>query len=449
MNNIKIEMPDDVKTIINTLKEHGYEAYIVGGCVRDEILGRKPNDYDITTSAEPSQVKALFDKTIDTGLKHGTVTVRINHVNYEVTTYRIDGKYSDNRHPESVTFTKSLKEDLQRRDFTINAFAYNDEEGLIDYFGGKEDLEEGLIRAVGIPEHRFEEDALRILRVVRFSAQLGFEIEEKTKKACKDEAELLRNISEERIRDELVKIIMSDHPEKLIECYEFGITKIILPEFDLMMETSQENPHHIYDVGRHTIVALQNSPKDLIVRLTLLFHDSGKPATKSLDKNNIAHFFMHGVEGEKITKEALRRLRFSSKIVDTVSFLVRHHCDEFKAEPKYVRRAIRKITPELFISFLDIQKADVLAQSQISKDAVLKNNSRCRRMYKEYMKEQDCFSLKDLDVNGNDLIKLGFKGKQIGTILAYMLDYVVDNPEKNNKSFLLDNIDMFTKNIEK
>ena len=441
--NIKLTIPRDVKEIIDVLNSNGYEAYMVGGCVRDELLDRKPNDYDITTSAEPLEVKKIFSKTIDTGLKHGTVTVRWNSQNYEVTTYRIDGEYFDNRHPQEVTFTKSLEEDLKRRDFTINAFAYNDDTGVVDYFNGIQDLEKHIIRAVGDPNKRFQEDALRILRAVRFSAQLNFTIEEKTRLACSEEVYRLKNISEERIRDEIVKIIMSDHPEKLIDAYKLGLTKIVFPEFDLMMETKQETPYHLYDVGTHTIVALQNSAKDLITRLALLLHDVGKPITKTIDESGKAHFFNHALEGEKIARNVLRRLKFSNKIVDTVCFLIAHHSDEFISQPKYVRRAIRKISPELFPYYLDIQKADVLGQSDMTKDLVLKDNEKIRELYEEYIKENDCFSLKDLAVDGNDLLSLNIKGKEIGYILNNMLNFVVDNPSKNTKDFLLNNIEKF------
>lgn len=449
---IKIAIPEEVHEIIETLQDRGYEAYMVGGCVRDALLGRIPNDFDITTSAEPAEVKMLFSKTIDTGLKHGTVTIRINHKSFEVTTYRIDGKYEDNRHPSEVTFTKSLKEDLKRRDFTINAFAYNQKEGLVDYFDGISDLHNKVIRAVGDPHLRFEEDALRILRALRFSAQLDFLIDHETEKACSDEAYRLSNISAERIRDELVKLLMSDHPEKLLDAYRLGITKVVLPEFDKMVETSQETPYHLYDVGRHTVVALQNSPKDMITRLAVLLHDTGKPATKTIDDKGVAHFYNHQVESAKIAEEVLRRLKFSNKVISTVTFLVLHHSDEFIPAPKYVRRAIHKLSPELFPYYLDIQRADVLAQSKLTQDKVLADNAKMKELYDEFMREKDCFSLKDLAVNGKDIVKKGIRGPKIGITLDNMLNYVIDNPDKNDKKFLLDNISLFipdTANKEK
>ena len=241
---MKIKLPDNVKMILDRLHEAGFEAYAVGGCVRDSILGRIPGDWDITTNALPQDTKKLFKRTIDTGIEHGTVTIMVGKEGYEVTTYRIDGKYEDSRHPSEVTFTKNLTEDMKRRDFTINAMAYNDEEGIIDRFGGMEDIEKGLIRCVGNPKERFSEDALRIMRAVRFAAQLNYSIEDETKNAISELADTLKNISAERIQTELVKLLLSDHPERLMTAYELGITKVILPEFDRCMETPQNNPHH-------------------------------------------------------------------------------------------------------------------------------------------------------------------------------------------------------------
>jgi tRNA nucleotidyltransferase/poly(A) polymerase len=262
---MKIQLPEKVNRIITTLQKHGFEAYAVGGCVRDSFLGRVPGDWDITTSAAPEETKSLFARTFDTGIEHGTITVLLNGEGFEVTTYRIDGKYEDNRHPSKVQFTRSLSEDLLRRDFTINAMAYNEQDGLVDLFHGMEDLKKGVIRCVGNAEARFSEDALRILRAIRFSAQLGFEIEKETRQAIRKLAPNLSYISAERIQTELVKLLISDHPEKIQDAYELGITKVILPEFDAMMETTQETLHHCYNVGEHTIHALMNIPADKVL----------------------------------------------------------------------------------------------------------------------------------------------------------------------------------------
>lgn len=278
-----IQLPGKVKCIIDTLEEAGFEAYAVGGCVRDSMLGRKPEDWDITTSASPWQVKELFPVTVDTGIKHGTVTVLIGHEGFEVTTYRIDGEYEDKRHPKEVLFTSDLLEDLKRRDFTINAMAYNDKKGLVDAFGGARDLEDKKIQCVGDPVERFTEDALRLMRAVRFSAQLGFSIEGRTKEVIPALAGNLADISEERIQTELVKLLVSGHPEELRTLYETGMTKVFLPEFDRMMATPQNNLHHCYNVGDHTIAALGYVRPDKVLRLTMLLHDVAKPVCKSVD----------------------------------------------------------------------------------------------------------------------------------------------------------------------
>ena len=287
---MKINLPEKVRQIIKILTDHGYEAYAVGGCVRDSILGRAPQDWDITTSATPQQVKELFFHTIDTGIQHGTVTVMMHHEGFEVTTYRIDGEYTDARHPKEVQFTASLLEDLKRRDFTINAMAYNEKEGLVDAFDGVGDFRRGVIRCVGEAKERFSEDALRMLRAVRFAAQLGFTIETETIAAMELLAGNIAKVSAERIQVELVKLLVSDHPEKLLTAYETGLTAVFLPEFDRMMETGQNNPHHCYTVGEHTIQAVKNVPSDKVLRLTMLLHDVAKPACKVTDEQGIDHF---------------------------------------------------------------------------------------------------------------------------------------------------------------
>ncbi|MBO4515022.1 MAG: CCA tRNA nucleotidyltransferase, partial [Lachnospiraceae bacterium] len=270
LRSVSIEIPQKAKEILDVLHGAGFEAYVVGGCVRDSILGRTPQDWDVTTSARPEEVKALFRRTIDTGIQHGTVTVMMDKEGFEVTTYRIDGKYEDSRHPSEVIFTPSLEEDLKRRDFTINAMAYNDRDGLVDLFGGMEDMEKKVIRCVGDARARFGEDALRIMRAVRFSAQLGYEIEAQTREAIRELAPTLRNISAERIQTELIKLVVSGHPEYLRIAWETGITKVVLPEFDLMMETPQNHPHHCYNVGEHTLVSMTQVSADKVLRLTML-----------------------------------------------------------------------------------------------------------------------------------------------------------------------------------
>ncbi len=367
----KIKMPVQAREIIEKLRYAGHEAYIVGGCVRDSILEKDPADWDITTSASPVEIKELFPYTIDTGIEHGTVTVMIDHQPFEVTTYRVDGKYQDHRRPTQVHFTKSLKEDLLRRDFTINAMAYNDDDGLIDLYGGLADLKNGMIRCVGEAAQRFDEDALRILRALRFQAQLGFQVEEETKAAIRRQARFLKDISAERIQVELDKLLVSDHPEVLIDAYKLGVTEIVLPEFDVMMETPQNNPHHKYNVGMHTIEGLKQIEADHILRWTMLLHDVGKPEARVEGKEK-DHFKMHPVIGEKIAEKVLRRLKFDNQTLRQVKTLVLWHDRRFggvkEINIRTVRRWVSEMGPEMFEKLMKIQKADISAQSDYQRE---------------------------------------------------------------------------------
>lgn len=435
---MNIQLPEKVQQIIKTLQSHGYEAYAVGGCVRDSLLGRTPGDWDITTSALPEETKALFDKTFDTGIEHGTITVLMGKEGFEVTTYRIDGKYEDSRHPSEVTFTRCLSEDLLRRDFTINAMAYNDEDGIVDLFDGMADLEKKVIRCVGNAEARFGEDALRIMRAVRFSAQLGFEIEEQTQAAIRKLAFSLKNISAERIQVELIKLLTSPHPEQIHLAYELGITEVMLPEFDRMMETAQETPHHCHNVGEHTIAALQHCPSDKILRLTMLFHDMGKPEKKTMDENGIAHFKGHAVVSEAIAKEIMHRLKFDNDTLRKVTKLVYYHDLRMPATPRNVRRAMNRIGTELFPYYLNVRRADTLAQSMFRREEKLENIQKIENIYLQIMELQECVSLKDLAVKGGDLLAVGVeRGPQIGETLNKLLELVLEEPEKNQKELLL------------
>ena len=438
MEDRTIQLPEKVGRIIGTLQEHGYEAYAVGGCIRDSILGREPEDWDITTSAMPEETKALFDKTFDTGIQHGTITVLLEKEGFEVTTYRIDGKYEDSRHPKEVTFTRNLREDLLRRDFTINAMAYNETDGLVDIFGGLEDLEEGMIRCVGTAKERFKEDALRILRGVRFAAQLGFDIEEDTRQGMKELAWTLQNISAERIQVELVKMITSKRPEMLREAYELGMTRIVLPEFDQLMTTGQETPHHMYSVGEHTLHAMKNIRADKILRLAMLLHDMGKPALKTVDEAGVAHFKKHALESERIAENVLRRLKFDNDTIRKVTRLVRCHDLRMPATAKSVRRAMNQIGEELFPYYMEVRRADVLAQSMYQREEKIENLDQIEELYHQIVEDGDCVSLKDLAVTGRDLIASGMKpGKEIGEKLEELLKLVIEDPKLNTKEELL------------
>lgn len=435
---MKIQLPDKVNQIIHTLQQHGYEAYAVGGCVRDSILGRIPDDWDITTSATPEETKSLFPRTFDTGIEHGTITVLIEREAFEVTTYRVDGKYEDSRHPSEVTFTRSLSEDLLRRDFTINAMAYNDKEGLVDIFGGLSDLECKIIRCVGNARERFGEDALRILRAVRFAAQLGFEIEKETQEGIRELAPTLANISAERIQVELVKMLVSPNPGLLKMAYELGITKVILPEFDRMMETTQETPHHKYSVGEHTLKAVEAISPEKVLRLTMLLHDTGKPELKTVDETGRAHFKKHELRSAEMTKEILRRLKFDNDTLYKVVKLVEYHDYRMPAEPKNVRRAMHKISEELFPYYLEVREADTLAQSEYKQKEKLQNIREIRGCYEEILKKKECVSLKSLAVTGSDLIADGMQpGREIGEVLNKLLEMVIEHPEYNTKEILL------------
>lgn len=438
MEHLRISLPERVDRIITILQNHGYEAYAVGGCVRDSVLGREPEDWDITTSAMPEETKALFAKTFDTGIEHGTVTVLMGDEGFEVTTYRIDGEYEDSRHPKEVTFTRNLKEDLQRRDFTINAMAYNEKDGLVDIFGGIRDLRAGVIRCVGNAVERFSEDALRILRGIRFAAQLGFGMEDDTRRAMGELAPVLGKISAERIQAELVKIITSDRPGLLKDAYELGITQVFLPEFDRIMETEQETPHHMYSVGEHTLKAMKNIRADKVLRLTMLLHDMGKPALKTMDEAGVAHFKRHAAESQMIAKEVLRRLKFDNDTRNKVTRLVCYHDYRMPASAKNVRRAMNRIGEDLFPSYMEVRRADVLAQSLYQREEKIKNLDEIEALYQEITEAKQCVSLKHLAVSGKDLIAAGMKpGKEIGACLNDLLEQVIEEPALNEKEKLL------------
>lgn len=434
----RIQLPENVKKIIMTLEAAGYEAYAVGGCVRDSLLGRTPDDWDITTSAKPARVKELFPRTVDTGIKHGTVTVLIGREGFEVTTYRIDGEYEDGRHPNTVSFTPELTEDLKRRDFTINAMAYNESSGLVDRFGGELDIERKLIRCVGDPRERFAEDALRMMRAVRFSAQLGYEIEQETKEAIREMAESLRRISAERIMAELIKLVLSPYPEYLRVCYETGITAVILPEFDRCMETTQNNPHHCYSVGEHILHSMQAVRADKVLRLAMLLHDIGKPLSKTTDENGTDHFYGHAAVGEKLARAILHRLKADNDTIYRVSRLTLYHDCDMAASGRSVRRAVRKTGEELFPLLFEIKAADLSAQSEYEREEKLQKLAELKRIYEQIVRDRECVCLRTLAVTGSDLIAVGMKpGKELGGKLNELLELVLDDPSLNTKETLL------------
>lgn len=453
-----MKIPENAARILQTLQENGYEAYVVGGCVRDMILGREPGDWDITTSAEPLQVKALFRRTIDTGIQHGTVTVMMGHEGYEVTTYRMDGEYKDHRHPKEVIFTPTLIEDLRRRDFTINAMAYNPQTGLIDAFDGMGDLRRRCIRCVGDPLERFEEDALRILRGIRFAGQLEFEVETATFDAMTAKASTLVHVSAERIRTELTKLLISGGSDRLLLAVQTGLSRYFLPELDMMLQTPQNNPHHCYDVGRHSLEALRQihilwqqegfgEKEQVMLAYAALLHDVAKPDCKTVDDEGIDHFYLHPEEGARKAREILRRLKFDNDTVSMVTKLIRYHDRRHENclidgvySPKG-KRAMRRLMnqagkdtmPLLFL----LQRADLLAQSDYMKEQKLAKLEAGERCYREIVQSREAVTVSELAIGGRDLIGLGMKpGPELGQMLQRLLELVLDDPQKNTKENL-------------
>ena len=433
-----ILLPEKVSRILEVLAGAGYEAYAVGGCVRDAILGRVPGDWDITTNALPEEVKRLFRRTVDTGIQHGTVTVMLGAEGFEVTTYRQDGDYSDHRHPDGVVFTTSLAEDLKRRDFTINAMAYRPDTGLVDLFGGQEDLKRKVIRCVGDPRERFDEDALRIMRALRFSAQLGFKLDPKTREAIREFAPRLQLISRERIREELLKLLVSPHPDRLLDLAECGITAEIFPLWDTMLATPQSSAFHLYSVGVHTLKVVESVPSEPVLRLAALLHDCGKPACRTTDTGGRDHFFGHAQVGAKLAEEFLRDLRFDNKTIADVVKLILYHDDRYPAERANVRRQMNRVGEELFPSYLKLVLADNLSKSGYTLGDFMPLYQRICSLYEDIKAAGDPITLKDLAVKGSDLIAAGMKpGPEMGTVLNRMLEDVLGNPEHNSKSYLL------------
>ncbi len=436
-----IKLPTSVGIILETLNEAGYEAYIVGGCVRDALMGKAPNDWDMTTSAPPERVKEIFAKTYDTGLQHGTVTVRVNDEYHEVTTYRTEGKYEDHRRPSTVEFVRDIKLDLGRRDFTINAIAYHPQEGFIDPYDGMGDIDKALLRSVRNPRERFMEDALRILRGVRFSAQLGFEQDPVSLEGMFSCGYLLEHISKERIRDEMMKVLLSDRPGKFSDMHNWGLLKYVLPELGECFDTPQNHPHHIYNVGAHTIKAIEQIPKDEVLRLTMLLHDIGKPATHTTDANGIDHFHGHVPKGVEMSEKILKRLRFDNQTIAKVTALVQYH--DFHIEEKLTKESIKEVLceigPGLYDKLLIIQEADARGQNPDKLAPKLKDLEKAKRILEEIKVNKECYSLKDLKINGKDIADLGIKeGIEIGSILQRILSRVINNPTLNEKDILLE-----------
>ena len=435
-----ITLPAPVRAAIERLGARGFEAYAVGGCVRDSLIGRTPQDWDITTSALPEETKEVFSdcRLVETGIRHGTVTVLLDGQPLEITTYRIDGDYIDNRHPSSVTFSRSLEDDLARRDFTVNAMAYHPREGIVDLYGGREDLTKQLVRAVGDPETRFDEDGLRILRGLRFASSLGFAIEEKTAKAIHKKKELLKNISPERIREEFSKLIVGKGAREILLDYS-DVISVFLPELAPCVGFDQESKYHCYDVYQHMVEALAVSNPDLITRLALLLHDIGKPDTFFRDERG-GHFYDHFKRGAEMTEVILKRLRFPNDIVERVTHLVARHDVPIPATDRSVKRLMREFSDEDIDRLMEIKRCDRLAHAEGHRDPV-ESLTAIPELVKKIREEESCFNLSGLAVKGDDLIAAGIPaGPEIGDILQKLLDKVIDGELPNDKEILLNEI---------
>lgn len=433
-----MDMPKNVDIAINLLQSAGFEAYAVGGCVRDSLLGKTPNDWDITTSAKPEDMKSVFAEfhCIDTGIKHGTVTVVIDGEPLEITTFRLDGEYEDNRHPKSVTFTSDLGADLGRRDFTVNAMAYSKKTGIVDLFGGQNDLKNKIIRCVGDPDRRFNEDALRILRALRFASALDFEIEEKTAQSLLKNRALLGNISEERIAKELLKLVCGKGAKRILTDFAPVLFEI-LPELQPMYKNSHDNPHHCYDIYEHTLIAVESIDPEPTLRFAMLLHDCGKPAVKKFDENGVAHFYGHQRISAEISAQILARLKVSNKFRDEILFLVSNHDRwELYENTEKMPRYLSKFGLDGVLNLLKVMRADVLAQSPEYRYR-LDQIADAEEIAKNLAAQKPCLSLRELQINGRTLMDIGIpQGRKLGAVLAQLLDEVIDGVTKNTQEAL-------------
>lgn len=434
-------VPEAARLILDRLHAAGYAAYTVGGCVRDALSGRAPHDWDICTSAPPEATMAVFSdrRTLDVGMKHGTVTVLMDDAPYEITTFRMDGDYSDGRHPDSVAFTGRVEDDLARRDFTVNAMAYAPGEGLVDPFGGRDDLERGVIRCVGEPRERFREDALRILRGMRFAARFGFAVEAETARAMRELAPLLRGISAERVRAELEGLLVGPDAARVLREFT-DVLCVPIPEIAPCVGFDQLNPCHPYDVWEHTIHAVENIEPTPLLRWTMLFHDLGKPPVFSPEgAGKLGHFLGHGKKSAELAAGIMDRLRFSNAEKADIRELVERHDRFIRPEKPAVRRELGRIGPELFRLSMLVSEADVLAQSPAYAPPRLAELARLQALADEITAAGECVDMRGLAVSGGDLISLGYTpGPALGAALQRLLELVLDDPSKNDRETLLE-----------
>jgi len=448
-----IQIPHGANFIIQDLRKAGFDAYVVGGCVRDSLLDLEPKDWDICTSATPLEMKAFFAKrnikTIDTGLQHGTITVNLgDSEQYEVTTFRIDGLYSDSRHPDSVEFVKNIELDLARRDFTVNAMAY-DGERIIDPFHGQDDLNRRIISCVGNPDDRFGEDALRILRAMRFASTYGFAIEEKTSQAIHRNKEKLLNIAAERIQTELCKMLCGRGVLQILLEYS-DVISVIIPEMSPCIGFDQNNRYHEYTVYDHICHAVENCGlNDIVIKLSLFLHDIGKPCCYTTDENG-GHFYGHGVYSRDLAEKVLDRLRFDNKTKHDVLELVLFHDAVIEPTPKTVRRWLNKIGELQFSRLVEIRMADILAHKESTQQSRIERCVSLAAIAYEIVEQNQCFSLKDLEISGKDVMELLniAEGKRVGFVLNKVLDAVIDGSLKNERvhivNYLNENKEVFS-----
>ena len=432
-----MQLSEEILTIMDIMKKSGYEIYLVGGFVRDSIMDKKADDADLATNASPEETLQIFKdfRTLTTGIKHGTVTVIINHKPFEITTYRTEKGYSDCRHPDEVAFAKKIEDDLSRRDFTVNSIAFSPEKGFVDPFSGRDDIERRVIRCVGEPEKRFSEDSLRILRALRFSSVLSFSIEEETEKAMFTCKELLRHISHERVFTELSKMLCADNIREVLSKYS-DILAVVLPEIKDMKGFEQHNFHHIYDVMNHTAVVVESAPPIIHLRLAALFHDCGKPDCFSVDENGVGHFYSHASISAKKADETLLRLRCDNRTREKVVKLIKLHDAPIEENEVVIRKKLSKYGEDLLFDLIELKRADTkgLAPEFHNRS---EHFDMLQTIAEKVLHEKPCFSLKDLAVKGNDLAELGLEGREIGFSLNLLLDAVIENKVQNKKEELI------------
>lgn len=432
-----INLPSEVSLILDLFKNSGYEAFCVGGAVRDSLMGITPGDWDITTNATPEETARIFKdfRIIETGLRHGTVTVIMNKKPFEITTYRIDGEYEDNRHPHNVTFTRKLKDDLARRDFTVNAIAYNPETGVVDFYGGQDHIYNSIIKTVGDPDKRFNEDGLRIMRALRFASTLGFEIDSETAQAIHRNKDLLKNISAERLKVELTKLVCGKNAFNILMEYP-DVLSVFIPEIAPAVNFKQYGKEHAYDVWEHICHTVDTIPPDRLLRLTMLLHDLGKVPTHSLNDKGDSTFKNHAPVGGEMARDILTRLKFDKKTVNRVSFLVSYHDFEPVESKIELKRHLRTKTPEDIRTLLTIKKSDRGALSESYRD-ISKGTAQTLRWLEEIESNNECCTINRLAVNGNDLIAKGITGENVGEALNKLLDAVIEEKVSNDKGALL------------